>query len=74
MNLQRRLITLAMAGFAVVLAVPGSPVAAQTERIIISGASGNLGGLTVDDVLAADAWARLRAREVASQAVSRDLG
>jgi 1-deoxy-D-xylulose-5-phosphate reductoisomerase len=32
------------------------------------------GGLTVDDVLAADAWARLRAREVASQAVSRDLG
>jgi NAD(P)H dehydrogenase (quinone) len=52
MNPHRRLIALAMAGFALVLAVPPSPAAAQAERIVISGASGNLGGLTVDEILA----------------------
>jgi NAD(P)H dehydrogenase (quinone) len=48
----RRLIALAVAGFALVLVVPPSPAAAQAERIIVSGASGNLGGLTVDELLA----------------------
>jgi NAD(P)H dehydrogenase (quinone) len=52
MNLHRRVIAFAMAGFALVLAVPPSPAAAQAERIVISGASGNLGGLTVDEILA----------------------
>jgi hypothetical protein len=48
----RRSIAVAVAGFALVLAVPPSQLAAQTERIIVSGASGNLGGLTVDELLA----------------------
>jgi NAD(P)H dehydrogenase (quinone) len=52
MNLHRRLIAQAMAGFALVLALPPSAAEAQAERIIISGASGNLGGLTVDELLA----------------------
>src|SRR5688572_8168910 len=52
MNLHRRLIAFGMAGFALVLAVPPSPATAQAERIVISGASGNLGGLTVDELLA----------------------
>ena len=51
-SFSRRLIALAIASFALVLAVPASPAAAQAERIIISGASGNLGGLTVDELLA----------------------
>jgi NAD(P)H dehydrogenase (quinone) len=48
----RLLIAIAVAGFALVAAVPPSPAEAQAERIIISGASGNLGGLTVDELLA----------------------
>ena len=52
MRLHRRLIAVAMAGFALVLTLPSSPAAAQGERIIISGASGNLGGLAVDELLA----------------------
>jgi NAD(P)H dehydrogenase (quinone) len=48
----RRLIAFALAGFALVLTVPPSPASAQAERIIVSGASGNLGGLTVDELLA----------------------
>jgi NAD(P)H dehydrogenase (quinone) len=48
----RRWLAVVMAGFALVLALPPSPAAAQTERIIVSGASGNLGGLTVDELLA----------------------
>jgi NAD(P)H dehydrogenase (quinone) len=47
-----RLVAVAVAGFALVLGVPPSPAAAQGERIIVSGASGNLGGLTVDELLA----------------------
>jgi len=43
---------LAVAGFAMVAAVPPSAAQAPAERIIISGASGNLGGLTVDELLA----------------------
>ena len=48
----RRLIGVAVAGFALVLALPPSPALAQAERIIVSGASGNLGGATVDELLA----------------------
>jgi NAD(P)H dehydrogenase (quinone) len=48
----RRLIALALAGVALVLTMPPSPASAQAERIIVSGASGNLGGLTVDELLA----------------------
>jgi NAD(P)H dehydrogenase (quinone) len=48
----RRLIAIALAGFALVAALPPSEAAAQAERIIVSGASGNLGGLTVDELLA----------------------
>jgi len=48
----RRLMVVGMAGFALLAALPPSPAAAQAERIIISGASGNLGGLTVDELLA----------------------
>jgi NAD(P)H dehydrogenase (quinone) len=51
-SFSRRLIAAALAGFALVLALPPSPAAAQAERIIVSGASGNLGGLTVDELLA----------------------
>ena len=48
----RRLIAIALAGFALVAALPPPEAAAQAERIIVSGASGNLGGLTVDELLA----------------------
>jgi NAD(P)H dehydrogenase (quinone) len=48
----RRLIAFAVAGFALVAAMPPSGAQAQAERIIVSGASGNLGGLTVDELLA----------------------
>lgn len=48
----RRLIAAAVAGFPLVLALPVWPAAAQAERIIVSGASGNLGRLTVDELLA----------------------
>jgi NAD(P)H dehydrogenase (quinone) len=48
----RRLIAFAVAGFALVAATPPSGAQAQAERIIVSGASGNLGGLTVDELLA----------------------
>ncbi len=48
----RLVIAIAVAGFALVAAVPPSAAEAQTERIIISGASGNLGGLTVDELIA----------------------
>jgi NAD(P)H dehydrogenase (quinone) len=49
----RRLFTTAMAvAFALVLSVPPTPAAAEDERIIISGASGNLGGHTVKALLA----------------------
>lgn len=52
----RRWVALAMAGLALLLAVPPSPTAAQAaaqaDRIIVSGASGNLGGLVVDELLA----------------------
>ncbi len=41
-----------MAGFALWAALPPSPAAAEDELIIISGASGNLGTLTVDELLA----------------------
>jgi NAD(P)H dehydrogenase (quinone) len=51
-SFSRRLIAFALAGFALVAALPPSPAAAQAERIIVSGASGNLGGLTVDELLA----------------------
>jgi NAD(P)H dehydrogenase (quinone) len=52
-SFMRRLIGLAVAGLALVAAVPPSSAQtpAQAERIIISGASGNLGGLTVDELL-----------------------
>jgi NAD(P)H dehydrogenase (quinone) len=48
----RLLIAVAMAAVTLVAAVPPSPAEAQAERIIVSGASGNLGGLTVDELLA----------------------
>lgn len=48
----RRLITLVLASFALVAALPPFTAAAQVERIIVSGASGNLGGLTVEELLA----------------------
>ena len=50
-SFMRRLIALAVAGVTLLATVP--PTAAQTpaERIIISGASGNLGGSTVDELL-----------------------
>jgi NAD(P)H dehydrogenase (quinone) len=48
----RRLIAVAIAGFPLVLALPPSAATAQAERIVVSGASGNLGGLTVDELLA----------------------
>jgi NAD(P)H dehydrogenase (quinone) len=43
---------------ALVAAVPPTSARAQDERIIISGASGNLGGLTVDELLARGVPAR----------------
>ncbi|RPI64498.1 MAG: SDR family NAD(P)-dependent oxidoreductase [Lysobacterales bacterium] len=51
-SFSRRLIAFALAGFALVATLPPSPAAAQAERLIVSGASGNLGGLTVDELLA----------------------
>jgi NAD(P)-dependent dehydrogenase (short-subunit alcohol dehydrogenase family) len=49
----RRLLSASMAvALALVAAVPGTVVHAQGERIIISGASGNLGGQTVKELLA----------------------
>jgi NAD(P)H dehydrogenase (quinone) len=53
-SFSRRLIAFALAGFAMVASLPASPVGAQVggaERIIVSGASGNLGGLVVDELL-----------------------
>jgi NAD(P)H dehydrogenase (quinone) len=51
--LARRTFAAAMALVgALVLTLPGSPAAAQGEKIIVSGASGNLGGLTVEELLA----------------------
>jgi NAD(P)H dehydrogenase (quinone) len=46
--------TVAAMGAALVLALPVMPANAQgaSEKIIVSGASGNLGGLTVDELLA----------------------
>jgi NAD(P)H dehydrogenase (quinone) len=52
MSFLRRLLAAGVAGFALLAALPPSPAAAQADRIIISGASGNLGGLTVDELLA----------------------
>jgi NAD(P)H dehydrogenase (quinone) len=54
-----RLLSAAMAvALALVAAVPATNARAQEERIIISGASGNLGGLTVDELLARGVPAR----------------
>src|SRR5688572_31796353 len=52
MSFLRRVIAVGVAGFALLAGLPPSPAAAQGDRIIISGASGNLGGLTVDELLA----------------------
>jgi NAD(P)H dehydrogenase (quinone) len=55
LSFSRRLIAFALVGFALLAAVPASPAAGQAapaERIIVSGASGNLGGLVVDELLA----------------------
>lgn len=49
----RRLLPASMAvAVALVAALPGHSADAQTDRIIISGASGNLGGQTVNELLA----------------------
>jgi NAD(P)H dehydrogenase (quinone) len=54
-----RLFSAAMAvALALVATVPPMGAQAQEERIIISGASGNLGGLTVDELLARGVPAR----------------
>jgi NAD(P)H dehydrogenase (quinone) len=51
-SFSRRLIFSLAASFALAAALPPAPACAQGDRIIISGASGNLGGLTVDELLA----------------------